>query len=377
MTLAFCLFYYFPFGGQQRDFLKIARLCRQRGHTIHVYVLDLNGELPAEFQVTQIKARGFANHRRIADFARQLQPHLASGRFDAVIGFGKMPGLDLYYAADTCYREKVLSSRPWFYRLGGRYRTYAALERAVFAPEAQTEILLIAEQQKASFVKHYGTPSERFHLLPPGISRDRIAPPGAATIRRVLRAELGLGDDEQLLLLVGSAFKTKGLDRAMKAVAALPDDLRQQCRLVIVGQDKQSPFERLARRLDIDSRVQFLGGRDDIPRFLLGADLLLHPAYVENTGTVLVEALAAGLPVLASSVCGYAGHVAAAGGGLLLPEPFAQATMNRLLTEMLTSAQREDWSRNGRQYALTVDLYSLHAKAADLIEAVARRRAAP
>lgn len=47
---------------------------------------------------------------------------------------------------------------------------------------------------------------------------------------------------------------------------------------------------------------QVLKGRSDIPRFLLGADLLIHPAYNENTGTVLLEALVAGLPVLVSAV---------------------------------------------------------------------------
>ena len=91
-------------------------------------------------------------------------------RFDAVIGFSKMPGLDIYYAADTCYLEKVMTTRPAIYRLSGRFRTYAAMERAVFAPEAKTEILLIAEKEQAAFMRHYGTALERFHLLPPGIS---------------------------------------------------------------------------------------------------------------------------------------------------------------------------------------------------------------
>ncbi len=373
MKLAFCLFYFFPFGGQQRDFLKIAEICRSRGHSIHVFVMDVQGVFPSEYEVIHLRPRGFSNHRRCHDFARQVAERLTVERFDAVIGFSKMPGLDIYYAADTCYLEKVMTTRPAIYRLSGRFRTYAAMERAVFAPEAKTEILLIAEKEQAAFMRHYGTALERFHLLPPGISRDRIAPPDAADIRRGLRAELGVDEDDHILLLIGSAFKTKGLDRAMAAVAMLPSELRNRCRLYIVGQDKQAPFERLAHRLGIESQVYFMGGRTDVPRFLLGADLLLHPAYVENTGTVLVEALASGLPVLASSVCGYAGHVVKSGGGVLIPQPFSQATMNEQLAMMLTSSERESWRRNALAYAATADIFDLHVKAAEVIESIACR----
>ncbi|NJC89193.1 MAG: glycosyltransferase family 4 protein [Desulfuromonas sp.] len=374
MKLAFCLFYFFPYGGQQRDFLKIAEICRSRGHSIHVFVMDVQGEFPPEYEVIHLRPRGFSNHSRCLDFSRLVGRHLAARRFDAVIGFSKMPGLDVYYAADTCYREKVLATRPFIYRLSSRFRTYAAMERAVFAPEADTEILLIAEQEQAGFMRHYGTQAERFHLLPPGISRDRIAPANAGEIRRSLREELGLAEDELMLLTIGSAFKTKGVDRAMTALAALPSELRKRCRFFIVGQDKQAPFISLSRRLGIAAQVSFLGGRSDIPRFLLGADLLLHPAYLENTGTVLVEAIAAGLPVLATSVCGYAGHVVKAGAGLLIPAPFVQETMNDLLTRMLTSNERPVWRRNALAYASTADIFSLHEKAVEVIEAVARGR---
>jgi hypothetical protein len=55
---------------------------------------------------------------------------------------------------------------------------------------------------------------------------------------------------------------------------------------------------------------RILRGTQRHPRFLLGADLLIHPAYNENTGTVLLEALVAGLPVLTTAVCGYAHYIA-------------------------------------------------------------------
>ncbi len=123
----------------------------------------------------------------------------------------------------------------------------------------------------------------------------------------------------------------------------------------------------MAKRLVLNDRVTIFMGRDYIPRFLLGADLLILPAYVENTGTVLLEAIVAGLPVLATDVCGYAHYVAEAGAGKLIPSPFVQAEYNRTLSEMLTSPERETWRSNGLKYAAVADIYSMPDRATDLI----------
>ena len=125
--------------------------------------------------------------------------------------------------------------------------------------------------------------------------------------------------------------------------------------------------------LGLNDHVQFLKGRSDIPRFLLGADLLIHPAYNENTGTVLLEALVAGLPVLVSAVCGYAHYIAEADSGLVLDEPFVQEQLNSSLQRMLEDdAARADWARNGLAFADTADLYSMPEHAADVILAEER-----
>ena len=168
--------------------------------------------------------------------------------------------------------------------------------------------------------------------------------------------------------MVGSGFKTKGLDRAIRAVAALPQPLRQRTRLLVAGRDKQAPFERLARRLGIAPQLTFLGARDDVGQLMLAADLLIHPAYSENTGTVLLEALVAGLPVLATDTCGFAFHVERAAAGCILHGPFAQQRLDALLHEMLCSPERPRWQANGIRYGQQQDLYSMPQRAADLIE---------
>lgn len=368
MQLAFTLFKYFPFGGLQRDFLRIALACQARGHAIRVYALSWQGEIPPGFEVVEVPVRALTNHRRYARFAAWVMRDLEQRPADRVVGFNKMPGLDVYYSADPCYEDKARTLRNPLYRLSGRYRHFAAAERAVFGRDSQTEILMISAQQQPLFEKHYGTPAGRFHLLPPGISLDRRAPAHAPEIRRDFRREFGLGENDLLLLQIGSGFKTKGLDRSLKALASLPAELKARTRLIAIGQDEPRPFLKQIKQLGLENRASIFKGRDDIPRFLLGADLLIHPAYNENTGTVLLEAVVAGLPVLTTAACGYAHYIEEADAGRVVPLPFAQATLNATLAAMLGDRNAcRRWSANGLAFAAHADLYSLPERAADLI----------
>ncbi len=371
MQLAFVLYKYFPFGGLQRDFMRIALECQQRGHAIRVYTPIWEGEVPPGFDVRVAPIKALFNHRRNEKFSAWLAADLARDPVDRLVGFNKMPGLDVYYAADGCYEDKAQTLRNPIYKRWGRYKHFADYERAVFAADSKTEILMISEVQQPLFVQHYQTPASRFHLLPPGIAADRRAPANAAQIRTEFRREFNLGDDDLLLVQIGSGFKTKGLDRSLKALAALPRELKRRTQLIAIGQDDPRSFQLQAKALGVSAQVQILKGRSDIPRFLLGADVLIHPAYNENTGTVLLEALVSGLPVLVSEVCGYAHYIAEADCGRVLPSPFVQEQLNRTLSDMLADdAQRAEWARNGLAFADSADLYSMPQKAADVIVGV-------
>ena len=81
---------------------------------------------------------------------------------DRVVGFNKMPGLDVYYAADVCYAEKVAQEKGFFYRLTSRYRHYAAFERATFEQGKPTQLLMLTDKQIADFQKHYQTEAGAF-----------------------------------------------------------------------------------------------------------------------------------------------------------------------------------------------------------------------
>ena len=372
MKLAFCLFNYFPYGGLQRDFLRIAEACKERGHEVHVYTMKWEGQDQPWLPIHLINVSAWQNHARGLKFAEAIKSQL--NQYDLVVGFNKMPYLDVYYAADVCYQARIRAQRSWFYRLFPRYRQWLALEKAVFERGKQTEIMLISSRQEKEFINYYATEPARFHLLPPGIAKDRIAPANANEIRQAVRSTHHIPANDFLLLMVGSGFKTKGVDRAVTALAALPAVLRARCHLFIIGQDDSQPFQALAQRLQVAEQVHFLGGRPDVSDFLLAADLLLHPAYHENTGTVLLEAVVAGLPVLTVAACGYAHYITDAKAGIVLDAPFQQNALNEALQKMLSSAQMTTWHDNALSFAKQADIYRLPEKAVDLIEYVGKKR---
>jgi len=118
MKFAFVLFKYFPFGGLQRDFSRIAEACIKQGHEVDVYTFMWDGPALDNINVTVAPIKAFSNHQRNVRFASWLKEQLQQTHYDAVVGFNKLDGLDVYYAADSCYQDKALTLRHPLYRLG-------------------------------------------------------------------------------------------------------------------------------------------------------------------------------------------------------------------------------------------------------------------
>jgi len=384
MKIAFCLFKYSPYSGLSLDFLRILEECQKRGHDPYVFVSEWRGERPERVQFTVLKpskfSLKFSNHAQNEQFHNKLQAELKKQTFDVVVGFNKMPGLDLYYGADSCYVGDKVPQYPAIYKLTRRYKGRYSFEQAVFGVKSQTLILSLSEQQKSEYQEHYFTPNKRFHLLPPTLDASFSPITDRVTQKEKLRAELGLPINNLLLMFIGSGFRTKGLARAITALADLPIDLQQRTSLIVVGHDDdEKQYRKQADRVSVSQQVLFLGGRSrqEIPKLLAAGDLMVHPAHNENTGTVLLEAIAAGLPVLATDVCGYAHHIKAAEAGIVLDSPFDQEALNTRLASMITSPYLDRWSANGQRYGTNPALYKMPASAVDAIEAYEQRNISP
>jgi UDP-glucose:(heptosyl)LPS alpha-1,3-glucosyltransferase len=362
MKLAFCLFNYFPYGGLQRDFFKIAQVCKNRGYQITIYTMKWDAEIPSWANLKIIPVCGFTNHSRAICFVNKTKKLLAKENYDAVIGFNKMPSLDFYFAGDVCFKTKL--QKKSFLSFLPRYKSFLNLEKAVFNKTSKTQILSLTVDQKETFQQAYKTPSERFHLIPPGIAKNNYSPDEMQKLRDEIRQSLQIENNEPLFLLVASQFHNKGLDRALYALSSLNDN---QVQLIVIGDGKKTFYEKLSKKLNILNQVKFLGARSSLLEYMIASDILLHPARVEAAGMVLVEALTAGLPVLTTKPCGYATHVQAANAGIILAEPFNQLQLNKALSKILAGDNKK-LQKNALDYAKKTNLYGMANKTVNLIE---------
>ncbi len=359
MNLLLALYQYFPYGGLQKDTLRFAAAAAARGHRVTLLTTRWEGSrevgFPLEILLTQ-PMRSWSNTGRMDEFAGHFQATLANGNYDVSLAMNRLPGADFYFAADSCMAEYLPKKHCCLTRwCVPRYRAILRQEKAVFGNDSTTRAFLISAAQREEFARHYGTPPERLIDLPPGIDTACLPPPAAeaAAIREKCRSELGLDSQTIMLLLGGTGFTRKGGDRALRALASLPNEWRQRCRFYIVGNNSSDEVNKCAAGLGLTSeQAVALPARPNISALLLAADLMIHPAREEGTGTVLVEALANHLPVLCTAACGFAPYVAAAGSPVT-PEPFKQEALDAALLAALP--RLSELRQQAAEYAATQD----------------------
>lgn len=369
MRLAFAIFRYFPYGGLQRDMLAIAQEAVKRGHSITIFCGEWQGDKPDGVDVVIASASMTFNTAGVKSFVHGLRQVYDAQKFDLLIGFNKIPGLDVYFAGDSCFAQKAYEERSFWYRLAPRSRLYLEYESAVFGDKSKTHILSLNEREQKIFGRYYGTAPARVHSLPPGIVPAQVYcsnPLGAQT--RIHR-ELGVGDNARILLCLGSGFKTKGLDRSIDAFAMLQKMTQEILVLLVVGADKPDVYRTQAEKLDIADKVFFVGGRTDVADILHASDVLLHLAYRELAGNVILEAMLAGTPVVTTDVCGYAHYVVEQQMGEVIAAPYeVQATAQKILD--ILAVDKSIWRERGEYFSKTENVYARAEMAVSVCESV-------
>ena len=107
MHIAFVLYRYFPHGGLQKDFLRTLHEAVGRGHKVTAFFAVQEGDLPENdlFNIVKVPVSGWSNHAKMKSFAVNLKKFIASGGYDKVLMFSRIPGGDFYFAADNCLAE--------------------------------------------------------------------------------------------------------------------------------------------------------------------------------------------------------------------------------------------------------------------------------
>jgi glycosyltransferase involved in cell wall biosynthesis len=185
-----------------------------------------------------------------------------------------------------------------------------------------------------------GVPAARIRLIPSGIDTTHFTPDPAARTR--VRQAYGFGDDETIILTVGALVERKG-HRTLLAAAQHLKTHGRRLRYLVCGEGTlRAALEAEVRALGLTPEVRFAGFCADIPGILAAADLFVHVPLYEGLGVAVIEALAAGLPVVASRVGGIPELIDDGTTGLLVPpqDPCALATaLDRLVSDPLLAGK--------------------------------------
>jgi D-inositol-3-phosphate glycosyltransferase len=192
----------------------------------------------------------------------------------------------------------------------------------------------------------YGADVERVSVVEPGVDLERFTPPvtGRETdARQSARRRLGLPASGNLIGFVGRIQPLKAPDILLRAAAELPDDLREQTTIVVVGGNSGSGLDlaAMASSLGVADRVRFLPpqGGADLAELYRAVDVVAVPSYNESFGLVALEAQACGTPVVAAAVGGLVSAVRDGISGVLV-DGHEPADWGRVLARLLREPVR-------------------------------------
>ncbi|WP_169053826.1 glycosyltransferase family 4 protein [Agromyces sp. H66] len=174
----------------------------------------------------------------------------------------------------------------------------AARDRVRYRGKAHRAVVALTEHEAELLVSTYGRVRPPIRVIPNGVDT-QVFRPATSEERTAASAMIGLPEDLMLALFVGHEFERKGLPLVMEALRHAPE-----VGLVVVGGTPAMirQADGLARHRGVADRVAFVGRHLDVVPFYHAADVFVLPSYYESSGLVFLEALACGLPVVATRV---------------------------------------------------------------------------
>lgn len=378
------------FGGAEKYVAMLARSLCAAGHEVHVVARQVApGQLPPEVRVHLVRLGEIpgAGWLRAYRFAAASEKLLQGESFDLVAGFMKVWHQTVYIAVGGTHPATLrYNSRRFRSALGRglwwltkwaspKQWVFRAMARRQFAPERMPLVIAPSRMVAEHFRQDHGVPEERIHVVYNGWdAQERPAAPAAA--RREFRRAHGLADDEVAVLFVARNYAMKGLDPLLEAFARVASRC-PKARLIVCGSARDGGYRRRAARLGIAGQTRFLGFVERPSVCFAGCDLFAYPTFYDPCSLVVLEAMAAGLPVITTRQNG-AGELMTEGReGHVIDSPWSIERFAACIERLVTDADLR--GRMGAAGKLKADECTVDVRLAEVLEALtasSHRRAA-
>jgi len=209
------------------------------------------------------------------------------------------------------------------------------IERCLIRDGASSIFLPVSSIAMEAFLREYVPLPGQWQIIHPGVDVVRFSSPDRDICRADIRERYGIDADDLLLLFVGMNFEVKGLDAIIAAVAkARTIRPGAKIRFLVVGRGDEKKFGRISESLGIAEAVIFAGTQHEgLERYFRAADIFIMLSKFDTFGMVVLEAMAAGLPVIVSPNVGAKDIVKEGVNGFILTEyQDVNAAANRIIS---------------------------------------------
>jgi glycosyltransferase involved in cell wall biosynthesis len=310
---------HFYIGGTERQFVHVANGLDVSRFDVEIACLHRAGpllqSLRAEIPVHLYAARGGFYRRRSILNQLRLARDIRTRRMDIIHSYGWYPNVFAIPPARLAFRPITIAS----IRDTGVYLTPSKV-RALKLACALADCVLANSSAGRDWLLEQKVKEEKIEVIRNGIIVPRLI---GRSDGGGIRKEYGIPAETKLCACIGRAISGKGMDFYLRAARILLDEGRDVRFLVIgavsVEKSYKSEMEELARKLNLEGSVIFTGQREDVDDILRDVDIVVHPSLSEGLSNVILEAMAAALPVVATRVGGTPELVQDGTTGLLVP----------------------------------------------------------
>ena len=309
MKLALIRAKYDPFGGAERFLNSAADALVAQGAQPTIITKAWPQSTNAAIAHRIVNPRYFTSAGRDRGFARAACQLLRTEKFDLVQSYERLACCDVFHAVDGVHaewlaqRKRVQSPFKQFgVRINPHHRYVLEAERQMYHSPQLKAVICISKMVKADVLRHYDIAPEKLHVIYGSIDTEAFHPRLRDEHRLALRTQLGIPSNASVAIYVGSGFERKGVTGFLMSAAKVPD-----LHAIVVGRDKHmAKYQSFAYSLGLMDRVIFTGGIGDVRPYYAASDVFAMPTLYEPFGLVFGEAMACGLPVVASTQSGAA-----------------------------------------------------------------------
>jgi glycosyltransferase involved in cell wall biosynthesis len=208
-------------------------------------------------------------------------------------------------------------------------------------------MVAVSEDVKRFVVETTGVAAARVRVVLNGVA---AAAPVSEEVRASLRADLGLRDGERVVTVVGSLYPVKGHRHLLQAVPQVLESSPSTVVLIAGRGSCERELREQAKRLGIEAQVRFLGLRGDVPVLLATSDVFVLPSLSEGLSIAILEAMAAGRPVVTTRVGGNPELVLHGQTGILVPPADAPALASAVIALLTNPAAARRLGENGQRH---------------------------